>query len=129
MLSTGFPQFWGWFALGLGAFATVVAFAAVKEARKMAEYCGTCANFMHENNLEALKDSRIAALDTSLTELSDAFSSLEASHKRLRSKYGMRDLRERRAASDDDRTGELDLATTDDKRALRLELRKQGLLK
>jgi len=129
MLSTGFPQFWGWLALGLGAFATVVAFAAVKEARKMADYCGTCANYMHENNLKALKDSKIGGLESAVTEISDTLTSLEASHKRLRSKYGMRDLRERRAAGEDDPNGELDLAKTDDKRALRLELMRKGLLK
>jgi len=129
MLSTGFPQFWGWLALGLGAFATVVAFAAVNEARKMADYCAKCTNYMHENNAEAFKDSRIAALDSSLTELSDQFSSLNASHKRLRSKYGMRDLRERQKNGDDEPEGDLDLAKTNDKRALRLALMQKGLLK
>lgn len=136
MLSTGFPQFWGWFALGLAGFATVVAFSAVAEARKMAKYVQMCTDWMHENNSETYSASRMAAFDKGLTELSDHVSSLEASHKRLRSKYGMRDLRERRKESDDDeyrrflaKQGELDLSTTQDKRALRLELRKKGLLK
>lgn len=133
MLSTGFPQFWGWLALGLGAFATIVAFSAVNEARKMADYCGQCTNFMHENNMEALKDSKLAAFESALTELSDSFSSLKASHERLRSKYGMRDLREKRKNGEDVGDAhlqtEFDFKNTRDKAALRLELRKLGLLK
>ena len=129
MLSTDFPQFWVWLSLGLGLFATIIAFGAVNEARKMADYVRMCSDWMHENNLEALKDSRIAVLDTTLTELCDQVSSLEASHKRLRSKYSMRDLRERRNASEDDPNHELNLSTTKDKRALRLKLREKGLLK
>jgi len=50
---------------------------------------------MQENSIEALSSTRLAELDRTLTELCDSFSSLEASHKRLRSKYGMRDMRER----------------------------------
>lgn len=126
MLSTGFPELWGWVALGLGAFATVVAFSSVAECRKMARYCAQCTDYMHDNNMEALKDSKLAAIASELTELSDSFASLSASHKRLRSKYGMQDLRARRNAGDD---GEVDLSETTDKRALRLELRKKGLLK
>ena len=129
MLSTGFPEFWGWIALALGAFATVVAFESVRQARKMANYCAQCSDYMHQNNIEALKDSKLGELVRDMAEVRDDLSSLQASHNRLRSKYSMRDLRERRKREQDDPNGELDLSSTTDKRALRLELRKKGLLK
>lgn len=129
MLSTGYSFFWPGIALGSLGFAIGIAIYAFREVRRMATYAAECTSWLETNNMEALKDSKLGKLESSLTELWDSHSSLLASHKRLRSKYGMRDLRERRNAEHDDPNGELDLATTRDKTALRLELRKRGLLK
>jgi hypothetical protein len=125
MLSTDFAQFAAlWLALALG-----LALGAVIFARKCSNYCSRAVDWMAENTAEAVTNSKTGDLERSLTELWDSHSSLLASHKRLRSKYGMRDLRERRSEAQDASNGQLDLYTTQDKQALRDELRRTGRLR
>jgi len=128
MLST---DFYTLTLLFVPVFAIGVTIGALVHARKCARYCESAANFMAENTKEAVSNSKTGELERSLTELWDSHASLLASHKRLRSKYGMRDLRERRNADERDSSGNgsLDLGTTTDKDALRAELRKSGQLK
>lgn len=105
----------------------------VRHVRKLAAYCAECASWMEKNNLEALSGSKIAETERSLTELWDSHASLLASHKRLRSKYGMRDLRERKKNGEDDDSTR-DMFSDEEKRAayktkLRNECRSKGLLR
>lgn len=50
--------------------------------------------FLQTNNKRSLSLARMAEVETSLTELTDAYDSLLRSHKKLRSRIGMRDVRE-----------------------------------
>lgn len=133
MLSTAFPDFWFWACMFFVGVALSALAYFIVHARKLASYAGECVAWIDKNNLDALSDSKIADLERSLTELWDSHSSLLASHKRLRSKYGMRDLRERRKNGEDGEQ-EPDLFSDDDrkaalKRKLRVEAKGKGLLR
>jgi hypothetical protein len=133
MLSTGFPQFWFWTAMFFGGLFVGLLIFTVQHARKLGNYCASCVDWVNNNNIEALSESKLGELERSLTELWDSHSSLLASHKRLRSKYGMRDLRERKKNGEDEEPTE-DLFSDDDKKAaykakLRNECRAKGLLR
>lgn len=132
MLSTAFPQFWFFATLFFAGVSLSSLFYFVLHARKLAAYAGECASWIEKHNLDALADSKIAELERSLTELWDSHQSLLASHKRLRSKYGMRDLRERRKNGDD--TDNPDLFADDERKAaqkakLRAQAKRDGLLR
>jgi len=129
MLSTGYALFAILFAL----FFVAVGVGAVISARKSANYARRVFDLARENTIEAVSTSKLAEIERTVTELSDSHDALVASHKRLRSKYGMRDLRERRNNGHDD--GDTpDLFQDDDKKAaykaaLRNKCRAQGLLR
>jgi len=124
-LSTILPFILIALALTASVFAVVLSVRAVR-------FSNSCASWVAENNLKAFSGSKTAELENSLTELWDSHASLLASHKRLRSKYGMRDLRERKANGPDDQP-QLDLGDEAEKAAyksrLRLEAKKHGLLR
>lgn len=54
------------------------------------------AQYTHENTAAKISRSRIAELQSAVTELHDSYSALLDSHKKLRSRIGMRQLRERK---------------------------------
>jgi hypothetical protein len=81
--------------------------------------------YVQQNNKRALSLRKMAEVETTLTELSDAYDALLASHKKLRSRISMR---QRRAK---DETDDMPDPKTDPagwKRAMRLKLRNQGVL-
>lgn len=128
-LFTGFPQF----AAILAVFFCAVAVGALISARRSANLARRCLEIARENTIEALSESKLAELERSLTELWDSHSSLLASHKRLRSKYGMRDLRERRRDNGEDQEG-FDFPDDEAEKArykakLRRQCKERGLLK
>jgi len=132
MLSTASAQFWLFVAIFFAGACIGGLIYFVQHSRKLANYCASCVDWVNENNLEALSSSKIAECERSLTELWDSHQSLLASHKRLRSKYGMRDLRERKKNGQDEETEEM--FPDDDKKAaykakLRNECRAKGLLR
>ena len=55
------------------------------------------AKFVEENNAKSKSLAAIAKVEADLTELHDAYASLLSSHKKLRSRIGMRKIREERA--------------------------------
>lgn len=65
-----------------------------------------------------------------LAELEDLHEALAASHKRLRSRVGMRELRAKRRNGDDPPEDQVPLQSVDDwKKQARIELREKGILK
>ena len=97
----------------------------------------------HANLLKMLRDrieesgdarmlAQLAKVSAQLTELEDAYHSLLDSHKKLRSRIGMRELRERRKAEDHDNQESLDLQDegqrAEYKKQLRQQAKKGGLL-
>ena len=52
------------------------------------------AKFVEENNAKSKSLAAIAKVESDLTELHDAYASLLSSHKKLRSRIGMRKIRE-----------------------------------
>lgn len=96
------------------------------------------AEWVQTENADAVSLRRIAEVEAGFTELRESFDQLLTSHKRLRSRISMRELRERR--KDGESTDEGDLfdetaparpngAGPDYKVQLRNQLRRQGLLK
>lgn len=56
--------------------------------------------YMAEQNKRALSLKKMAEVETSLTELTDAYDALLASHKKLRSRIGMRANRDAKKESE-----------------------------
>ena len=82
--------------------------------------------FVRKKNARSLSLAKLADLEATLTELLDGYNALLESHKKLRSRIGMRENRRRRA------NGEIPDPTQDPdgwKRAMRLQLKRDGILK
>jgi len=131
VLPTGYSVF----LVAAALFCVGVALGTAIFASRCRRYCDLAYQAMQENSIEALSSTRLAELDRTLTELSDSFSSLEASHKRLRSKYSMRDMRERRNdANGADEQPQASLLPDDDaakaafKTKLRAQCKERGLI-
>lgn len=127
------------FAMAAGFLAKRVATSAEKTsafAEKTSKYAGECANYVGAENKRSQALRRIAELEGTVTELADSYHALLKSHKKLRSRFGMRDLRKRRKEAEDG-SGEPesvdlltpDLSRVDDKQQLRLKAKAAGLLK
>lgn len=52
--------------------------------------------YVTEENKRSVSLRKMAEVESSLTDLTDAYDALMASHKKLRSRIGMRELREKR---------------------------------
>lgn len=100
--------------VALGAIA--VAIRAARYAHQVQKWAATAA--------DPVGRRQIADLAAGHTELSDAYDALLTSHKKLSARIRMREHRGNGKLPADD----LDIATTTDKAALRLQLRKRGLL-
>lgn len=127
-LSTVFPQF-------LSIFCAAFAAGAFFFARRAGKHAERLYDLARENTIDALSTSKLADLERALVELSDSHEALHASHKRLRSKYGMRDMRERKLELERaDNGGQVDFADDEAekarfKAALRRQCKERGLLK
>lgn len=94
MFSTGFPQF-ALFLLGVFLCLSVVALISLRQFN-LERRVGHALSYLQTQNKASLSLSRLAEIETTLTELTDAYDSLLQSHKKLRNKIGMRHLREDR---------------------------------
>lgn len=83
-----------------------------------------CAKWIEQNNAKSKSLSEIARLSADLTELDDAYHALLDSHKKLRSRIGMREIRERRKKGNGEDTHVHDATT--DKEVLRERARAKG---
>lgn len=63
---------------------------------RLAAFCRDAVAFVQNQNKNAVSLRRITETECALTELSDSFDALYESHKKLRSRIGMRRLREKR---------------------------------
>lgn len=100
------------FALIFALGAAVFAIAAAKDARLSAHYC-------EQNN----KRSKLAALEAEVTDLSDSLATIRDSLKKLRSRQGMRDLREKRKNAPE--TSSIDESTPEGRDLARAELERE----
>lgn len=90
---------------------------------RLANYCRDAVSWVEKNNAKSLQLRQIAELEATMTEILDSHQSLLESHKKLRSRIGMRELREKRAGEAEPG----DLQSTD-KKQLRLAAKSAGLI-
>lgn len=69
--------------------------------RRLAEYCRDAVEYVRNQNKNAVSLRQIAELDATVTELSDSYSALLTSNKKLRARIGMRATREKRQNEQD----------------------------
>lgn len=93
-LSTGLSIF-------LGLVVVFCIFCAVF-MHKMTSYCRDAVEFVQLQNKNSVSLRQIADLTATVTELKDAYDALLTSHKKLRSRIGMRKVREKRANGADE---------------------------
>lgn len=101
--------------------AAVFAAISWRIARKSRDDASALAGWVHENNKASVTLKRQTELETQLTELTDSYDALLKSHRKLRSRIGMRRNREKGRDSDDDA-----LESVTDKAKLRLIAKKAG---
>ena len=96
-------------SLVLAGLALVVSLACAVVVGRGVEYSRAAWRFVQNENAESLQLRQLAELQTGLTELHDAYQALYDSHKKLRSRIGMRELREKRRSNgtDADAPGDL----------------------
>ena len=84
-------------------------------------------DYVKTQNKRSLTLKRMAEVESTLTELTDSYDALLTSHKKLRSRIGMRATRDQKASNGLDAP---DPATDQAgyKRVMRLKLRKEGKL-
>lgn len=113
MLSTGFPQILVSFsALTLAVIAIFVTLSTKRTIEATAAY-------VLDQNKRSLSLKKMAEVEATLSELTDAYDALLTSHKKLRSRIGMRANRELKKDS------EIPDASTDPagyKKVMRLKL-------
>lgn len=74
----------------LAAFAVLIAAISWLYAFKCWAFCRDTEEFVKLQNKRSLTLGKIAEIETQLTELTDAYGALLDSHKKLRSRIGMR---------------------------------------
>lgn len=100
--------------------------AAVFYSRKSRTAVSEVALWINENNKRSVTLKQLAELSAEVTELKDSYDSLLTAHKKLRSRIGMRELRQKRNEVDNNDATELGSVT--DKNELRLKAKARGLL-
>lgn len=101
-----------------------LALVCVVNARRARSYAANCAEWV--KRVADMRDptTKVAELSAEMTELADSYHALLKSHKKLRSRIGMRENRNRAGAAPDE-----ELSSITDKSALRLAAKSRGLLK
>jgi len=116
------------YLLAAAAVACVIAVAALFWVYRAFAYVRSIADWVGSEWQQQYHDSKVGDLERRVTELEDTSASHAASLSRLRSKYAMRDLRERKqekeSASEFD-----DGEKAAYKSRLRLHAKKSGLLR
>jgi hypothetical protein len=140
MLSTELSTIGLFFVAFLAAIGFGFAVSAYKRAGEAFRYGKAAVEFTRENAAHELSRAGIDKIELSLSDLEDRHHALLESHKRLRSRVGMRELRKRRKeANGEDRDPnsrdmfDPNTATDAEKSAykvkLREEMKQRGLLK
>lgn len=102
--------------------ALVLAWVALRQSARAIEYGRRACQYTQEANEESVSLAKLASLECTMTELTDSYDALLTSHKKLRSRIGMREHRQKGA------NGSADLDSRD-KVALRLSAKSRGLLR
>lgn len=92
MLSTELPTIF----LVLACLTCVISVVALWLAAQSAAHATAMATYVEEANEKSVTLKTMAELSAEVTDLRDAYESLLQSHKKLRSKIGMREVRARR---------------------------------
>jgi len=125
MLPTELSTIW----LIAAGFLTVFCGACVVWLVQLAQYCRSAVEFVENQNKRAVSLRRIADLETTCTELLDSYNSLLDSHKKLRSRIGMRNIRKSRENGADLTPMSSDADKSAYKATLRAKLRSTGQLR
>lgn len=105
----------------IGSLALLAVVAAIFSYRKALH----SEKYLRANSERSISLSKLAQFECDLTELSDSYDALLASHKKLRARISMRELRKRRKSENGVDTEPEPV----DKEALRAKARSIGLLK
>ncbi len=107
-------------------------FALIRAARAE-KYAFDAVSHMEQNNAKSLSLRRMAEVEATLTDLLDSYDSLLRSHKRLRARIGMREVRAKRKNAENgvdlDAKPVSDAEKAEYKANLRSQLRAEGRLK
>jgi hypothetical protein len=106
----------------------ITAFFTWRRADSAFTWAEAAFKYAQEHSAEEVSRKALASLHAELSDLTESYDQLLQSHKKLRARIGMREVRARRQEEnglDDD----IDISTTRDKDALRLALKSKGLLK
>lgn len=114
-------------ALALAGVAFVMSVISAIAAARALSFAQDAVTWVQTNNADSISLRQMAEVQTQLTELLDAHQTLYDSHKKLRSRIGMREMREkRRSESGDGKVpGDVPDPQTDPegwKRAMRIKL-------
>ena len=95
---------------------------------KLSEFCRRAVAEVLNRNARSVTMARMAEVEVALTDLTDAYDALLASHKKLRSRIGMRKVREKRENGAESDMPDPRIDPSGYKRAIRLKLRESGAL-
>lgn len=96
MLSTDLSTF----SVILSAAALLVACVCLFVATRAHSWAAAAIKWTQDYNADSLSLKQLAELESQLTELYDSYHALLASHKKLRSRIGMREVREKRRSGE-----------------------------
>ena len=115
--------------VGIAALLAIFLSAlTLRQAIIARDEAAACAQFVAHQNKRSISLKRMAEVEATLTDLTDSYDSLLKQHKKLRSRIGMRENRQRSVAELASETVD-ELRTVRDKRELRLRCKERGLLK
>ena len=86
----------------LSGIALIVALVGISYGWSATKYCKEVVRWIEENNEKSLTLSQLTKIQTDLTEHADSITHLNKSLGKLRSRIGMRNLREKRENGGDD---------------------------
>lgn len=117
------------FFLIAAGFLAVFAAAVLFWVLQLAKYCKASVDWVQNQNSRSVGLRRMADLEATCTELLDSYNALLTSHKKLRSRIGMREGRAKRKNGIDSSPGATDSEKAAYKAELRNDLRQRGLLR
>ena len=91
-----------WFMAGYLVTVLVISAFALYQSLRSRVFAEEAVQWIQDNNEHSMSLRELGTLNSELTELKDSYMSLLASHKKLRSRIGMRELRERRKNGEED---------------------------
>jgi len=125
MLSTNFEFAFNIFFACIAFLSAIAASLAARRADTATFYAEALQEWIKENNEKSVALKEIAEMQLTLTDHADLLHQITAGIKKLRSRAGMRELREKRSLDGSD-LPDPKLNPEEWKRAMRLRLHNQG---